>query len=237
MAQGEERNGVERGMIAALQAGGVSVPALLLGLYKQMNLSDTEAMLLIQLIAFREREGKEFPTHEELQARLSAKPEAVIKAIQRLLKEELLQIDEDIDQVSGILSESYNLAPLYEKLAAAWMAGQERKTPPGAAKGAGTAKTPVPATATANMDADNMFTVFEKEFARPLTPMECEHISQWLDRDRYPEPLILLALKEAVFAGVIHFRYIDRILLEWSRNRVHTPEQAREYAQKFRGAR
>ena len=79
-----------------------------------------------------------------------------------------------------------------------------------------------------------MFRVFEKEFGRPLSPMEYETISGWIDQDRYPEELILLALKEAVFAGKVHFRYIDRILLEWSRNRVRTPEDVKAYAARFR---
>lgn len=56
-----------------------------------------------------------------------------------------------------------------------------------------------------------------------------------MDQDRYPEELIRMALKEAVFAGKVHFRYIDRILLEWSRNRVRSAEDARAYTQKFRG--
>jgi len=47
----------------------------------------------------------------------------------------------------------------------------------------------------------------------------------------------LAGLKEAVFAGKVHFRYIDRILLEWSRNRIKTVEQAKEYAQRFRSGR
>ncbi|MNI65967.1 DNA replication protein DnaD [compost metagenome] len=80
-----------------------------------------------------------------------------------------------------------------------------------------------------------MFVIFEKEFARPLSPMECETISVWVDQDGYPDELILLALKEAVFAGKVHFRYIDRILLEWSRNRVKTVEDAKAYIQRFRG--
>ncbi|GAA3405055.1 DnaD domain protein [Paenibacillus hodogayensis] len=233
MSRGEDRKAPERGMIAALNAGGVSVPLLLLSHYKKLKMSDTEAMLLIQLMAFKDREGKEFPTIEELQERLAASPDAVIKAIERLMKEGLLQIDEDIDQVTGVLSEMYNLTPMYERLAAVWLAGQDRKAEPVGASRAGRAA-PTPPSETGG---DNIFTVFEKEFARPLTPMECENISQWLDRDRYPEALIMLALKEAVFAGVIHFRYIDRILLEWSRNRVQTPEQAKQYTQKFRGAR
>lgn len=66
--------------------------------------------------------------------------------------------------------------------------------------------------------------------------MEYETITSWVDQDRYLEELILLALKEAVFAGKVHFRYIDRILLEWSRNRVRNAQDAKEYAQRFRGS-
>lgn len=64
--------------------------------------------------------------------------------------------------------------------------------------------------------------------------MECESISGWVDEDRYPEELILLALKESVFAGKVHFRYIDRILLEWARNRVKNAQDVKAYSQKFR---
>ncbi|MNR60303.1 DNA replication protein DnaD [compost metagenome] len=53
----------------------------------------------------------------------------------------------------------------------------------------------------------------------------------------YKEELIMTALKEAVFAGKVHFRYIDRILLDWSRNRVSTVDQAKEYSQRFRQSR
>lgn len=49
------------------------------------------------------------------------------------------------------------------------------------------------------------------------------------------EELILLALKESVFAGKVHFRYIDRILLEWARNRVKNAQDVKAYSQKFRG--
>ncbi|MBD2861232.1 DnaD domain-containing protein [Paenibacillus oceani] len=228
MAKGVDWKQIERGMAAAMREGSVSVPSLLLKLYKAMKLSDMEAMLLIHLFQFKEKEGNDFPTPEELQSRMSATYESVLRALQRLLKEEMLQIDGETDPVSGVLSERYNLSPLYRKLAAAWIED---------AKQSGASSQQAAKAAAAPAEKSDIFTVFEKEFARPLTPMECETVSQWIDRDRYPEELILFALKEAVFAGVIHFRYIDRILLEWSRNRVQTPEQAREYTQKFRGAR
>ncbi|MDF2667757.1 MAG: DNA-remodelling primosomal-like protein [Paenibacillus sp.] len=210
------------GLTAALREGSVAIPALLLQSYSALKLSETEVMLLIHLIAFREKEGKEFPTLDELESRMSAPPAIVAKAMQRLVQQQFIQIDEEIDPVTGVLSEKYNLLPLYKKLAVRWTEQRQEEQ----------------AQALQKSEADkDIFSVFEKEFARPLTPMECETISQWIDQDHYPQPLILAALKESVFAGKLHFRYVDRILLEWSRNRVFTLEQAREYTQNFRGGR
>ena len=67
-------------------------------------------------------------------------------------------------------------------------------------------------------DKKNIFDIFEKEFARTLSPMEYEHISRW--QDEYNDELILLALKEAVFNGVNNIRYIDKILIEWNRKGI-----------------
>ncbi|MFD2612066.1 DnaD domain protein [Paenibacillus gansuensis] len=220
-----------QGLFAGLLSGSVSVPYYLLTSYRKMKLSDLEAMVLIQLLAFREKEMNEFPTFEEMQDRLSASGDAVIKALQRLLRDGFIAIDEEVDESSGIQYERYNLEPLYERIA-------ETLAEETAAKAKEEAKsvvTPLKAAAEqAKLTETNVFVMFEREFARPLSPMECETISSWLDQDRYPLELITAALKEAVFAGKLHFRYIDRILLEWSRNRVFTAEQAKEYTQRFR---
>jgi DNA replication protein len=208
-------------LAAALRGGTVGVPILLLKSYKDLKLSEQDAMLLIQLMAFVEKERKEFPTIDELQERMACSPEAVIASLQKLLKLELLAIDETTDEPTGILSERYNFDPLYVKLAE--LLAKELQ--------AAAAAQPISAAEREN----DLFTVFENEFARPLTPMELETITAWLDKDKYKDELILAALKEAVFSGKLHFRYIDRILLEWTRNRVQTADQAKEYAQRFRG--
>lgn len=62
----------------------------------------------------------------------------------------------------------------------------------------------------------NIFEVFEKEFGRTLSPMEYEIINGWLSNN-LGEELIMGALKEATYNGVSSLRYIDRILLEWSK--------------------
>lgn len=63
---------------------------------------------------------------------------------------------------------------------------------------------------------DDIYGVFEKEFARPISSMEYEIINAWLDKS-FTEELILGALKEAVYNGVTNLRYIDKILYEWQR--------------------
>lgn len=213
-----------KGLLFGMQEGTVAVPHLLLKYYHKLQISELEVMLLIQLIAFKEKEHKDFPTIEEIQLRMTAAPELIIKAIQKLMKNQLITIDDEIDPISGIQYEKYNLLPVLEKIASCWYEDIQPVEPAAAAAEPG-------------KEGKDIFSIFEKEFARPLSPMECETISSWLDRDNYSMELILAALKEAVFAGKVHFRYIDRILLEWSRNRVFTVEQAREYTQKFRGAR
>ncbi|GIP32436.1 DnaD domain protein [Paenibacillus sp. J2TS4] len=214
---------LEEGILVGLQEGTLPVPHLFLKMYPDLKLNDTEAMLLLHLMSFIEKEKKDFPTIEEIQSRMAASPEQVIQALQKLLKEGWINIDEEVDSISGIQYERYNLSGMYRKLASAW--GDRCKEEDRQRK------------LSATKESKDIFTIFENEFARPLTPMELETIAGWLDQDKYNKDLIVAALKEAVFAGKVHFRYIDRILLEWSRNRIFTPEQAKEHAQRFRGTR
>lgn len=62
----------------------------------------------------------------------------------------------------------------------------------------------------------NIFETFEKEFSRPLSPMEYEMINAWINSGM-DEEMIIGALKEATFNGVSNLRYIDRIIYEWGK--------------------
>jgi len=224
-----------KGISLGMEVGSIHFPYALLRYYRRMKLSDTEMMLILQLTGFHQMEQNAFPTIEELQDRMGASPDTVIKAIQKLMREKYLSIDEEFDPQTGIQYERYNLSGIYEMLGQLLSeeVKEERKQEQRNGRSQGSAA----AFAAGDSEESNLFIIFEREFGRPLSPMECETISGWIDQDQYPEELILLALKEAVFAGKVHFRYIDRILLEWMRNRVRTAEDARAYAQKFRGAR
>lgn len=63
---------------------------------------------------------------------------------------------------------------------------------------------------------DSIFTTFEKEFGRTLSPMEYEVINEWV-KSGMNEELIIEALKEATYNGVSNLRYIDKILYEWGK--------------------
>lgn len=79
----------------------------------------------------------------------------------------------------------------------------------------------------------SVFEIVEKEFARPLTPMEYEVISAWLE-DGTREDLILEALKEAVYSGVCNLRYIDKIIYEWGKKGIKTPQDVINNRLKFK---
>ena len=66
-----------------------------------------------------------------------------------------------------------------------------------------------------NIDT-NIFSLFENEFGRPLSPMEYEIIKGWIN-DKFSEEIITEALKEAVYNNVNNLRYIDKILYEWKK--------------------
>ncbi len=242
-----DRNALARGLAEAFMDGAVSLPYALLRSYRALKLTDTECMLVIQLLAFRQLEQNEFPTMEQLQERLGSSPAIVGQAMQKLVKHGFVAIDEVIDPVTGVQSERYNLSGLFQKIAALLAAEElpirggsaaDGPAQPGGPDRARPDRSGIAGVAGgAAASQPNLFAVFEQEFGRPLTPMECETIAGWIDTDGYPEELILFALKESVFAGKLHFRYIDRILLEWSRNRVNSVEDARAHAQKFRSGR
>lgn len=69
----------------------------------------------------------------------------------------------------------------------------------------------------------NLFTLFEKEFVRPLSPMEYEIINEWITSG-INEELIEEALKEAIFNGVKSLRYISKILISWKDKGYKTVE-------------
>jgi DNA replication protein len=136
--------------------------------------------------------------------------------LRRLIQKGFIQI---IDEYSseGIRFEKYSVGPLWEKLVDQFLI-KNKQTQEVAKK----------------TDESDLYTCFEKEFGRPLSPFECESLAMWMDDDHHDPIIIKAALRESVMSGKLNFRYIDRILFEWKKNGIKTIEQAKNHGRKFR---
>lgn len=65
-----------------------------------------------------------------------------------------------------------------------------------------------------SQEKENLFEIFEREFARQLSPMEYEIINEWLSSGINKE-LIIEALREAIYNGAKSLKYISKILQSW----------------------
>ena len=76
----------------------------------------------------------------------------------------------------------------------------------------------------------DIFSKFENEFGRSLSPIEYETINNWINNG-VKEETIISALKEAVLNGVTNLRYIDKIIYEWTKK--SNMKEREEYKELF----
>lgn len=62
----------------------------------------------------------------------------------------------------------------------------------------------------------DIYSKFESEFGRSISPIEYETINKWIENG-VNEEMIESALKEAVINGVCNLRYVDKIIYEWTK--------------------
>ncbi|WP_210365442.1 DnaD domain-containing protein [Bacillus sp. REN3] len=198
-----------------LKEGNVTIPAVLLTQYKEMGLNEQELALLLHVFYFSEK-GNEFPTPAELAARMTISAFECTDLLRGLIQRGFISI---IDGYStdGIRYEKYTLEPLWEKLFDQFILQRKREKEHH----------------DHHQEVD-VYSSFESEFGRPLSPFECETLAMWMDDDHHDPVIIKAALREAVISGKLNFRYIDRILFEWKKNGIKTIEQAKSYGRKFR---
>lgn len=60
----------------------------------------------------------------------------------------------------------------------------------------------------------NIYQVFEKELARPLSPLEFSLIGEWVDRG-YTDEKIIEAFRVSLSRGKKSLKNVDKILLQW----------------------
>ncbi|WP_170007442.1 DnaD domain-containing protein [Bacillus fonticola] len=201
--------------IRTMEQGSTNVAGMLLPHYASLGITEQEMMIVFHIEAFQ-KEGVTFPTPEQFAGRMSLTEQAIVGALRSLLQREVVQILES-ESEEGIRSEAFSLTPVWKKLYH-HLNKEEKKANRG----------------TRQDEEAALYRTFEEEFARPLSPMETETLSMWLDHDAYDPPLIRQALKEAVLSGKMHFRYIDRILFDWQKQGVRTVQQAQAKGRQVR---
>ena len=204
----------KRMMIELMTNGGLIVPTLLLENYKDLGLNEEQCLMIIHMYKFI-KEGNAFPTPNELSERMTCSPAQCANHLRTMVQSGLLEIIQE--KQHNLYTETYSLEPLWERLISNQLLSknQEMKIE----------------------QEDALYTTFEKEFGRPLSPMECESLTMWIDQDHHSPQMIKAALREAVISGKMNFRYIDRILFDWKKNGIKTLEQAKAHGEKIRGHR
>lgn len=202
-------------LLSWVQEGNITIPAALFKEYKNIHLNEYELILILQLLSFIEK-GNEFPTPEELASRMTISTTECTEMLRKLIQKGFIEITEGYSP-DGIRFEKYSLIPLWERLVEQFLQNEKQNE-----------KLQSQATET------DLYSCFENEFGRPLSPYECETLGMWMDDDHHDPAIIKAALRESVMSGKLNFRYIDRILFEWKKNGIRTIEQAKSQGQKFR---
>jgi DNA replication protein len=202
-------------LLAWLEEGNLSIPTVLFAEYRNLNINEFELVLLLNILSYIEK-GNEFPTPEELSSRMTISILECNEMLRRLVQRGLLEIIDGCTK-EGIRYEKYSLHCLWEKLIDQFLIRSKQGQ-----------------IIQKQVDETDLYTCFEREFGRPLSPFECESLAMWMDDDHHDPVIIKAALRESVMSGKLNFRYIDRILFEWKKNGIKTIEQAKDHGRKFR---
>ena len=197
----------------------------LIAYYPRLNISDAELLLIIQLEAFNQR-GESFPSNEKIAANTNLSVTDVGNLIQRLINRNYLTIEQTTDDQDKI-GNKYSLNKLYDALdnyiAQNILIKDNKKD-----------KTVAVTNNLENSPLNYLSRKVEVEFGRYLSPIEREEIAQWLSVDHYGPEIIELALREAVLSQAYSLKYIDRVLLNWQRHNLKTPEEVERFLKRNR---
>lgn len=72
---------------------------------------------------------------------------------------------------------------------------------------------------------------FEKLSGQKITDNEKEIIKAWVD-NKIKSDLVISAIKEAKYNGMLNFRYIDKLLNEWMKENIKTSSELEESIEK-----
>jgi len=194
---------LEQKFMSELLAKGTFVPDILFDFYPQLGLDAESLVFLLRLL--KHKKDREHFFLDDLCGNFSSSKEKLLERLAALEDKGLL----------GRLAQAdcFSLEPLFALLFDLWAFAKmsSGQTAPAVSAPKETASSPQ------KTPFGQLYSSFEKEFGRCLSPIENEKISQWLAEDKMPPDLIAEALKMAVLRGAISFAYIDKILQSWQK--------------------
>ncbi|MBR4350676.1 MAG: DnaD domain protein [Bacilli bacterium] len=167
--------------------GNIIIPEYLLKYRSELNLEMDEFILLVYLI--NQRDLVAFDVND-LSSKLYIESNRVLELISSLNEKNYISIE--MKKTSGVIEEFISTELFFNKIESMIISTKDEES------------------------SNDIYSIFESEFGRTLSPTETEIISNWIESD-IPEELIKEALKEAILSGVHNMRYIDKILFEWTK--------------------
>jgi len=183
------------------------VPRFLIEKYKTLGISSDNVILLIYLI---NQNTPIICDYQKISTDLNIDLMDVMTRITGLKSKKVIEVELKKNALSK-LEEYINLDLLYDKVFLEFIDEKENKD---------------------EQDNSNVFSKFESELGRPLSPFEYEFLNAWLEQ--YNKDIIIEALKEAVISGVVTIRYIDRILFDWDKKGINTLEKLEKSQKKHK---
>ena len=181
------------------------IPRLLLKNYKELGISDEE--LIIIMIIMNEEGDKVIYDPEKFAGVINGNKRSIMMMIDALCDKNILSLI--IEKNNKKTYEYLSLDSLYEKLGNIVLDKKEDE----------------------EIDT-SIFSIFENELGRTLSPMEYEKIKEWITSNS--KEMITLALKEAVLNGVSNLNYIDSILNSWQKKGYKNKEDILKDKEKYR---
>ncbi len=199
---------MEESLRKLLEEKPIVIPKCLFNNYRKLNISEEELVILIYMINM----GNKIVYNPEVFVKeLAMDKFKVMEIINRLFEKKVINII--VEKNGHKKSEEYiSLDFLYQKLMLILMDNDGKKD---------------------EYISSDVFSMFEREFGRCLSPMEIEIIKGWINQP-FSQELIGEALKEATYNGASNLRYIDRVLFEWKKKGIKTKADVMRDRERFR---
>jgi DNA replication protein len=171
----------------------VDFSELVLNHYHKIGLDETDAVIVIKLQYLLNR-NITFIHPQKLSNMLSISASTTTRRLNNLIDAGYITM-ELVKNGDGKETESFNLDPVIERIVKATYEEKKEEDP-------------------SKTEETRLVQLFETEFRRPLSVLDIQTITKWLEEDHYTFDEIKHALFEAAKARKLAIRYVDAILLQ-----------------------